>query len=118
MSSFASAIEHFDDEEFELAVTSLTKALEETDDNTVRAKILEKRADAHLHLSTYETAAEDASASLTLSTGSQGSYMIKGEALFNLDEYESAKSAFEVGLAIKGNSGKKAPLFQRWRRNH
>ena len=114
MSSFASAIEHFDDEEFEIAVTSLTKALEETDDNTVRAKILEKRADAHLHLSMYETAAEDASASLTLSTGSQGSYMIKGEALFNLDEYESAKSAFEVGLAIKGNSGKKAPLFQRW----
>ena len=44
MSSFASAIEHFDDEEFEIAVTSLTKALEETDDNTVRAKILEKYA--------------------------------------------------------------------------
>ena len=112
--NFAAGLEFFDDEEYSEAVSALAKALDETDDNTVRAKILEKRALAHLCLSDYDAAVEDAAASLTLSSNSQGAYMAKGEALFHLDEYESAKSAFEAGLAVKGEAGKKAVIFQKW----
>jgi tetratricopeptide (TPR) repeat protein len=114
MSNFATAVEQFDDEEYDLAVTSLTKALDECDDNNVRAKILAKRASAHLQLSLFENSAEDATACLTLSPENQSAWLSKGEAMFNMEEYETAKVSFEKGLKVKGNTGKKAAVFQKW----
>ena len=116
MSSFVLAVEQFDDEEYEAAIVSLTEALEETDDNKSKAKILGKRASAYLRAANpvFEKAAEDAAASLTLSPDNQTAWLSKGEAMFNLDEYETAKASFEKGLEVKGTAGKKASLFQKW----
>ena len=110
---FATALELFDDEEFEDACAAFTKALAATQDPAVTAKILEKRAIAYLKINQFETAAEDASASLKINP-SQNSYLTKGESLFQLDEYESAKKAFETGMLLKGETGKKAATFQKW----
>ena len=110
---FATALELFDDEEFEDACAAFTKALAATQDPAVTAKILEKRAIAYLKINQFETAAEDASASLKINP-SQNSYLTKGESLFQMDEYESAKKAFETGMLLKGETGKKAATFQKW----
>ena len=64
MTSFVLAVEQFDDEEYEAAIVSLTEALEETDDNKFKGKILGKRASAYLRAANpvFEKAAEDAAA--------------------------------------------------------
>ena len=113
MATFIKGLEQFDDEEYESAIVTLTHCLD-TEDPKSRAKILEKRASAHLQLANYEAAAEDASASLLLSPNSQNGWLSKGEAMFHLDEYETAKVSFEKGFAVKGDTGKKASLFQKW----
>ena len=126
MSSLATALEHLDDEEYEEAVEALTRALGEAegaDDVSMRAKVLEKRAVARLALARLEEnathasgALDDAAAALAArpQQPSQGAFLCKGEALFRLDEYESARVAFEHGKAVKGPAGKKASVFDRW----
>ena len=112
--SLGSALDFLDDEEYEEAVGALTAALGEAEgDSATMAKVLEKRAVANLAPARCEEASDDAVAALELRP-SQGAFLCKGEALFRLDEYESAKAAFEQGKAMKGPTGKKAAIFDRW----
>jgi suppressor of G2 allele of SKP1 len=118
-STLAAALEHLDDEEYEEAVAALTQALGEAEgDAATQAKVFEKRAAARLALGRLEEAADDAAAALDArpTQPSQGAFLCKGEALFRLDEYESARAAFERGKAVKGPAGKKAAVFDRWMR--
>ena len=118
-STLAAALEHLDDEEYEEAVAALTQALGEAEgDAATQAKVFEKRAAARLALGRLEEAADDAAAALDARPmqPSQGAFLCKGEALFRLDEYESARAAFERGKAVKGPAGKKAAVFDRWMR--
>ena len=109
------ADEFEEEEEYADAVASLTDALAACgEDTTLKARALEKRARLRLKLDQCEEAADDAAASLSVDPRRQGAWLCKGQAMFELEEFESALASFKSGKAVKGDAGKKAPVFDKW----
>ncbi|MEW5312716.1 MAG: hypothetical protein WDW38_004329 [Sanguina aurantia] len=84
----------FIEEEYELALASYTEAVKLDPTNS---RILDARANTLIKLGQYVEASEDASKAIDLEPGFSKAYLRKGVALFNLEEYESAKEVFEAG---------------------
>ncbi|MEW5299623.1 MAG: hypothetical protein WDW36_002619 [Sanguina aurantia] len=96
----------FIEEEYELALASYTEAVNLDPTNS---RILDARANTLIKLGQYMEASEDASKAIDLEPGFSKAYLRKGVALFNLEEYESAKEVFEAGQKQAGDAA-----FKTW----
>lgn len=91
-SHYTAANEAFIDENYDLALQEYTKAIEEQP----TAEYYSKRAACYLKVGEPLKALQDAKASIKISPeNNSNAYLRKGIAFFELEEYESAKEAFE-----------------------
>ncbi|XP_045205116.2 protein SGT1 homolog [Mercenaria mercenaria] len=91
---FGKANDEFINENYQKAVELYTEALEQ---ERSRDDIFCNRAQAYLKLEKYKEAAEDAAEALLLNPKNIKACFRKGNALFHLEDYQSAKDAFSEG---------------------
>jgi len=106
--AFAEGCSLFVDECYEDAIEKFTEALKEKED----ADCYIKRSACHFKLKALTDALADANSALKLDPSSSKAYFRKGIACFSLDEYETAKIAFEKGLALAQEKEKSS--FKMW----
>eukprot|EP01027_Heterolobosea_sp_BB2_P006394 GEZU01009674.1.p1 GENE.GEZU01009674.1~~GEZU01009674.1.p1 ORF type:complete len:382 (-),score=124.08 GEZU01009674.1:58-1182(-) len=107
--AFQAANALFVDEDYEGALQKYTDAIEL--DNKV-ADYYVKRAATYIKLGNFTDAIEDTNAALKLEPNNATAYLRQGIAYFELEEYESAKSALEKGQRINPSDSQ----FQKWLR--
>lgn len=93
----ASANAAFVDEDYDLALALYKQAIDANDKDPA---LFSQRAQTHIKLENYLEAAEDAGKAIELDPNTGRHHQRKGVALFHLEEYETAKEAFEAGLAL------------------
>jgi suppressor of G2 allele of SKP1 len=104
---FEKANSYFVDENFDDALVNYNKAVEV---DPTKPDYFVKRATCHIKLNSFTDAITDAAAALKLQPNNANAYLRKGMALFSLEEYETAKQAFEKGQSLDpSNSG-----FKTW----
>jgi tetratricopeptide (TPR) repeat protein len=96
---------------YEDAVEKFSAALEENNDNPL---YLVKRAKAYIGLKEYTEALNDANRALSIDQRLADAILIKGIALFYVEEYESARSVFTDGIEM--GSTENTITFKQWRR--
>jgi len=96
----------FVDENFEEALAQYTEVIEAKQSDATVADALAKRAACHLKLESPMDALTDAKNALALDAQHAGALLRKGEALFELGEFESALAAFEEGAKVSGGGNK------------
>jgi len=113
--AFTEGNDLFVDEDYEGAIEAFSKAVDESgsSDNVTRANYYAKRAAAYLKLKRYEEAMDDAVQAKTLNPDLATAYLRQGVAAFNLDEFESAKVAFEKGVTLV-TSKKQKETYETW----
>ena len=62
----------------------------------------------------FTKALEDCNAAIAIDPNHEQSYFRKGTACFELEEYESAKKAFEKGMTFKQAEGKDVSTYARF----
>ncbi|DBA95298.1 hypothetical protein WJX82_009900 [Trebouxia sp. C0006] len=87
----------FVDEDYDLALALYKQAIDASPNDP---SLYSQRAQTLIKLENYLEAAEDAGKAIELDPKTGRHHHRKGVALFNLEEYESAKSAFEAGQAL------------------
>lgn len=97
----------FVDEDYDLALALYKQAIDASPDDP---SLYSQRAQTHIKLENYLEAAEDAGKAIELDPKTGRHHHRKGVALFNLEEYESAKSAFETGQALDAKNS----TFKTW----
>eukprot|EP01090_Pellita_catalonica_P016108 TRINITY_DN4536_c0_g1_i1.p1 TRINITY_DN4536_c0_g1~~TRINITY_DN4536_c0_g1_i1.p1 ORF type:complete len:395 (+),score=110.56 TRINITY_DN4536_c0_g1_i1:48-1232(+) len=100
----------FVDELYQEALEKYTKAISLNAGNSADCYI--KRSACQYKLKKYTDAVADASTGIKLDPSNINGHLRKGIACFYLDEFETAKDAFEAGLKIKPNP--KESTFQTW----
>ncbi|KAH3830620.1 protein SGT1 homolog isoform X2 [Dreissena polymorpha] len=95
-------------EQYEKAITLYTQALE-LERN--RDDIFCNRAQAYFKLEKYKETVEDASEALRMNSSNVKAYHRKGTGLFYLEDYVSAKEAFEAGLKYSDEDSFNFPLW-------
>ena len=109
-SSLLSADGLFVDEDYRQALEKYSKAVEDAKDGepSVRALVHSNRAACYLKLNKFAQAVQDCNLVISLDAEKEIAYRRKGQALFELEEFEASKKALEIGLALrKGAVGKK-----------
>ncbi|KAF5772295.1 putative CS domain, SGS domain, HSP20-like chaperone, tetratricopeptide repeat-containing [Helianthus annuus] len=91
------AKEAFIDDHFELAVDLYSQAILIDPTN---ADLFSDRAQANIKLHNFTEAVSDANKAIELDRSNPKAYLRKGTACFNLEEYQTAKTAFEAGAAL------------------
>ncbi|KAI3731339.1 hypothetical protein L1987_62527 [Smallanthus sonchifolius] len=91
------AKEAFIDDHFELAVDLYSQAILI---NPTNADLFSDRAQANIKLQNFTEAVSDANKAIELDSSNPKAYLRKGTACFNLEEYQTAKTAFEVGTSL------------------
>ncbi|KAK9820252.1 hypothetical protein WJX72_008100 [[Myrmecia] bisecta] len=91
----------FIDEEYDQAIELYTQAISQSPKD---ANLYVARAQAQIKQENYMDAVDDANKALELDSKLSKAHLRKGVACFHLDEFESAKSAFEAGLALEPSS--------------
>lgn len=91
------AKEAFIDDHFELAVDLYTQAISLSPNN---AELFADRAQANLKLSNFTEAVADANRAIELDPSMTKAYIRKGNACYELEEYQTAKAAFELGSSL------------------
>ncbi|EIE25539.1 SGS-domain-containing protein [Coccomyxa subellipsoidea C-169] len=86
------------DEEYETAIELYTKAISLSPND---ADLYASRAQSYIKEERFLEAVQDASKAAELSPKLGKAHLRKGVALFNLEEYESAKEAFETANSIQ-----------------
>lgn len=97
----------FVDEDYDLALALYKQAIDANDKDP---KLYSQRAQTHIKLENYLEAAEDAGKAIELDPQTGRHHHRKGVALFHLEEYETAKAAFEAGQALDPNNSS----FKTW----
>jgi len=92
------AEDHFKDDNFKLAAEFYDKAVDASSSEpaATRARILANRANNSLKLKKYADALKDTEAALAIEAGNARALQRKGVALFYLDRFVEAQSAFEA----------------------
>eukprot|EP00250_Pteridium_aquilinum_P000770 c10934_g1_i1 orf=145-1248(+) len=98
----------FLDEDFESAVELFTKAIAADPDNA--ASLLTSRAQANLKLQNFTDAVADANKAIELNPSISKAFLRKGIACYQLEEYETAKSAFASGANLEPSNS----AYQDW----
>ncbi|XP_073007901.1 protein SGT1 homolog [Typha latifolia] len=91
------AKEAFVDDDFELAVDLYTQAIEMEPEN---ADLYADRAQANIKLGSLTEAVADANKAIELDSSMLKAYLRKGIACIKLEEYQTAKTALEVGYSL------------------
>ncbi|XP_024990073.1 protein SGT1 homolog B-like [Cynara cardunculus var. scolymus] len=91
------ANEAFIDDHFELAVDLYSQAILI---NPTNADLLSDRSQANIKLKNFTEAVSDANKAIELDPSISKGYLRKGIACFNLEEYQTAKTAFEAGASL------------------
>ncbi|KAF8044088.1 hypothetical protein BT93_A2154 [Corymbia citriodora subsp. variegata] len=91
------AKEAFIDDHFELAVDLYTQAISISPNN---AELFADRAQANFKLGHFTEAVADANRAIELDPSMSKAYLRKGNACYELEEYETAKAAFELGSSL------------------
>ncbi|KAL3521576.1 hypothetical protein ACH5RR_019725 [Cinchona calisaya] len=91
------AKEAFIDDHFELAVDLYSQAISVSPKN---ADLFADRAQANIKLNNFTEAVADANKAIELDPSIAKAYLRKGMACIKLEEYETAKSALEVGASL------------------
>ncbi|KAH9611879.1 hypothetical protein KSS87_003718 [Heliosperma pusillum] len=92
-----SAKEAFIDDHFELAVDLYSQAI---DLNPNFPELFADRAQANIKLSNFTEAVADANRAIELDPSMAKAYLRKGTACLKLEEYHTAKNAFQAGAAL------------------
>nr|XP_043632151.1 protein SGT1 homolog A-like [Erigeron canadensis] len=93
----AKAKEAFIDDHFELAVDLYSQAISFEPNNP---ELYSDRAQANIKLHNFTEAVADANKAIELDSSNPKAYLRKGSACFSLEEYQTAKTAFEAGSAL------------------
>lgn len=93
----AKAKEAFIDDHFELAVDLYSQAILI---NPTDADLFSDRSQANIKLKNFTEAVSDANKAIELDPTNPKPYLRKGIACFNLEEYQTAKTAFEAGASL------------------
>ncbi|KAK1421432.1 hypothetical protein QVD17_23765 [Tagetes erecta] len=93
----AKAKEAFIDDHFELAVDLYSQAIS-IDPN--KPDFFSDRAQANIKLKNFTEAVADANKAIELDSSNPKAYLRKGTACFSLEEYQTAKTAFEAGSVL------------------
>eukprot|EP01031_Cornospumella_fuschlensis_P033724 gene33724-40801_t len=101
----------FIDEDYEKAIKSYTEAL---NSQVQLPEIYCNRGAAYLHLKQHTKALEDLNIAVKLRPNYEMAHFRRGVALFELEEYESAKSSFEDALRLRGEAGRDPILIKRY----
>ncbi|XP_021764996.1 protein SGT1 homolog B-like [Chenopodium quinoa] len=91
------AKEAFIDDHFELAVELYSQAI---DLNPNNAELFADRAQANIKLSNFTEAVADANKAIQLDSSMAKAYLRKGTACMKLEEYQTAKTAFQAGAGL------------------
>ncbi|KAI3712539.1 hypothetical protein L1987_71097 [Smallanthus sonchifolius] len=91
------AKEAFIDDHFELAADLYSQAILI---NPTDADLFSDRAQANIKLQNFTDAVSDANKAIELDPSNPKAYLRKGTACFNLEEYQTAKTAFETGASL------------------
>ncbi|KAG6555816.1 hypothetical protein Mapa_002456 [Marchantia paleacea] len=91
----------FVDEEYETSVQLYSDAIQL---NPCDAVLFASRAQAYLKLELYTDAIADTNKAIDLNPDLTRAYFRKGVACFSLEEYQTAKAAFEAGLQVDPNN--------------
>jgi suppressor of G2 allele of SKP1 len=100
------------DDECALAVEWYDKAVK-TAVNDLKY-VFAHRAKAYLNLKNYKKSLQDCLFALELDAAFEPVYYRQGICYFELEEYESAKNAFELGEKLRLQGGKDCTLYKRW----
>jgi len=95
---FQTANSYFVDEHFQEALNHYNLAIEKDDS---QAEYYLKRAACHLKLNNHTDALADANSAIKLQPENPTAYFRKGVACFELEEFETAKQAFEQGQKLE-----------------
>merc|ERR1712054_231864 len=96
----------FVDDDFDGAIRCYTAALKQTPN----PQILVNRSHAYFKLERYRDAAEDAKEALEMDKSSTKAALRLGVALFELEEFASAKGAFQTAVGLRGSDR----VFKMW----
>ncbi|XP_021726759.1 protein SGT1 homolog [Chenopodium quinoa] len=91
------AKEAFIDDHFELAVELYSQSI---DLNPNNAELFADRAQANIKLSNFTEAVADANKAIQLDSSMAKAYLRKGTACMKLEEYQTAKTAFQAGAGL------------------
>jgi len=105
--AFQKANSLFVDEDFPGALAAYNEAIQA--DGTI-AEYFIKRSTCQSKLKNFTDAVADANIAIKLAPSNPQAYMKKGTAAFAMDEYESAKAAFEKGHSLDPNNAQ----FKTW----
>ncbi|OAY48376.1 protein SGT1 homolog [Manihot esculenta] len=103
------AKEAFVDDHFELAAELLTQAIALS---PASAEIYADRAQANIKLGNLTEAVADANKAIELDPSMAKAYFRKGTACIKLEEYETAKSALEIGASLAPEDTRFANLIK------
>lgn len=87
----------FIDDHFELAVDLYSQAISLSPKN---AELYSDRAQANIKLNSFTEAVEDANRAIEFDPSMSKAYLRKGMACFSLEEFQTAKAAFETGASL------------------
>ncbi|KAK9050385.1 hypothetical protein SSX86_008063 [Deinandra increscens subsp. villosa] len=93
----AKAKEAFIDDHFELAVDFYSQAIAIDPKNP---ELFSDRAQANIKLKNFTEAVSDANKAIDVDPSNPKAYLRKGMACFSLEEYQTAKTAFEAGSIL------------------
>jgi len=96
MQHYQAANELFIDEEYDEALVKYNLAIEKEE----KPEFFIKRAACHIKLKNFMKALQDANKAIKLEPNNATAYLRQGIAYFELEEYESAKKAFETSRKI------------------
>lgn len=99
----------FIDDRFELAVDLYSQAIAACPNN---ADLFADRAQANIKLKNYTEAVADANKAIELNRDMSKAYFRKGMACIKLEEYETAKSALEMGASLAPGDSRFANLIK------
>ncbi|RYQ94071.1 hypothetical protein Ahy_B09g100273 [Arachis hypogaea] len=99
----ARAKEAFVDEDYDLAMDLLTKAIAFESNN---AQYYADRAQANIKLNNLAEAVADANMAIELNPSLPKAYLRKGTACMKLKEYQTAKAALEMGASLAPGDSK------------
>ncbi|GMN31901.1 hypothetical protein TIFTF001_003450 [Ficus carica] len=102
------AREAFVDDDFQLAVDLYSQAITL---NPASADLLADRAQANIKLNNFTDAVGDANKAIELDRSMAKAYLRKGIACLKLEEYHTAKAAFEIGASLAQNDSRFTKLL-------
>ncbi|KAL7107025.1 hypothetical protein ACP275_06G028000 [Erythranthe tilingii] len=103
------AKEAFIDDHFELAVDLYTQAIGLS---PTTAELFADRAQANIKLRNFTEAVADANKAIELDSTMAKTYLRKGVACINLEEYETAKAALETGASLAPHDSRFTKLIK------